>query len=147
MPSRRHSAFASPSPELAIQSSLSDTPRAFRVVIESGEPAAQIPKSDARHVPEARRLPRPLFLLLGGQEFLDGPLDRKSAIAPLLCPCLARNELEELFQSAPLTKQREPRWSEIRFWDRVRLFPVSEEPPFPHGEIFFSTLGWRLEPL
>lgn len=147
LPSRRHSFFASPRPELALQSSVGDNPRAFRVVIESGELVAQIPKSDARYIDEAKKLPRDLYELLGGQEFLSGPISKKAAIAPLFCPCLTKQEVEELFRVDVLAPHRDAVWSAIKFWDHVKLFSVNDPPPYPDGEVFFMAERWHLEPL
>jgi hypothetical protein len=147
LPSRRHSVFASLSPELALQSAVGKNPRAFRVVIESGELVAQIPKSDARYIEEAKDLHRKLFEWLGGQEFLSGPISKKAAIAPLFCPCLTKEEVEELFRVDVLAPHREAVWSAIQFWDHVKLFSVNDQPPYPDGEVFFMAERWRLEPL
>lgn len=147
LPSRRHSVFASPRPELALQSAVGENPRAFRVVIESGELVAQIPKSDARYIDEARKLPRDLYELLGGQEFLSGPIIKKAAIAPLFCPCLTKEEVEELFRGDVLAPHRDAVWSAIKFWDHVKLFSVNDQPPYPDGEVFFMAERWHLEPL
>ncbi|MGC8884823.1 MAG: hypothetical protein ACP5UT_18540 [Bryobacteraceae bacterium] len=146
-PSRRHAVFASPSPELALASATAAHARAYRVVIESGEPCAQIVEQDAKDTEERKTLPRLIFRLLGEQEFLSAPLEKKSAVAPLFCPCLTKEEVEQLFRTEPLAGHREAVWSAIHFWERAKLFSPHENPPFPEGEVFFCASRYRLEPL
>lgn len=144
-PDRRHSAYASPTPDLARASSRKEG-RVFKVEIPQSTRCliGQLELEDSKYHPECRSLPDLIFRLLG-QDWLDGSLKSKQAAGRLWMPCLAKAEVEGLFHEEPLSRHRQDVWEAIRYWQDVRTFaPDSPMLPFPKGEVFFEADEWRL---
>jgi hypothetical protein len=120
--------------------------KAFQVEIVSKQKCVigQLDIKDSRYHSDCLDLPKLLFKLLG-HGWIDSSLAEKEIAGRLWIPCLRKEEIEQLFRSAPLAKIREDIWKAIRYWDDVRIVqPDSGSLPFPEGEVFFETDEWRL---
>lgn len=139
-PNRRYSVFASPSPELAMESAVK-AEKCYRVEIQGDCRVAQIREPDAREHPDCRNLKRLLVSFLYEKGWMEEPLEKKLAIAALWAPCLSTEEVEEILSSAPLREIRDALWDGITIWDEVRIVDPSKGLPFSHGEVFFEADG------
>ncbi|HET7569287.1 MAG TPA: hypothetical protein VFK96_01710 [Gammaproteobacteria bacterium] len=145
-PDRRRSAFASPSRELAIESVHGDA-IAFEVEFLGAHTIAQLTDyDDAKYHPECRSLKKLLMKLLGAQ-WLSLPLSEKSEAGRLFLPCLGKDDVEGLFQTAALYPFRDEVRDAVRYWSGVRLIEGADDVA-AKGEIFFEYPGgYRLKPL
>ena len=150
-PSRRHAAYASPTPALALaNASSAGSDRSEYVVcaveLEGDVRVAQLKVSDARHHPDLRRLQR-LVLEVLGKDFHAASLPERCAVGPLFMPFMTKNDLQSLAHTAPdvqtifdLAKDRSDFWATAS----AELDPESD------GELFFELANgasYRLTPL
>ena len=141
-PSRRYSAFASPRPELALESGPKGG-QAYRVELREASRIAQVDVRDSRDHNDCKSLTRLLTQLLG-QPWLDGVMSVKQDAGRLFIPCLTKAEIDDLFSASPLANARADMWFAIRYWEDVRLVQAFEPWPFENGEVFFTADQWRL---
>lgn len=154
-PSRRQSAFASPSPQAALATLDNAEARVWTVAFLDDQPACQIVSggdpSDARYHPDIERLSRLVILRLNAAGWLGAPTAAMSPAAALFLP-IANPDLVELALAeaalfGPGFREEVRRLS--TFWRDCRLFTPQHDgpPPHPCGEIFFSgryRLDWSL---
>lgn len=138
-PSRRHAAYASPTPELALAnaSAVGPDPSLYVVceisVIGAGLILAHLQVPDARVHADISRIVR-LVANAQGPNFADMPIGLKALHAPLYMPAVAEAELDEyLTRSA----ERHELASEL---SRVSTFwqDASYDPQPHNGELFFQ---------
>ncbi len=139
-PNRRYAAFASPTSELARKAAGPHT-RAYRVEFAGDYCLCQLKGyEDAKYHPEVKTLRRLLFGKIGRQ-WPSEPMQRKvdGAIGKLFIPCLAKEEVEQIFQENDLLREiRDEIFPAIRYWDDVCLIQPGETIPDPVGEICFE---------
>ena len=146
-PNRRHSVYASPSAAQARESGVASQGAVFRVEIDDPQAKiAQLSIKDAKHLDEISRLMKLLPSCLG-PAWPTLPLAEKTALAPLLAPCLSAEEVESLFAHPSLLASRDKIWEAIRFWDEAQLIPRDGELAHPEGELFFEAAAWELWPV
>jgi hypothetical protein len=140
-PSRRFSAFASPTPELARQGG---PPRAkvYEVGITNEITACQLHGyRDSRDHPETVAIPI-LFYELLGPNWIGSHMEEKLAAGRLWFPCLSQSEVNRLFSEVnELRLIRDEVMSSIRYWNDVQLLDPSNLKLDPEGEIFFEALN------
>lgn len=147
-PSRRMSAFASPTPELARQEGPPGA-KVYQVDISSGIKAGQLcGYSDSSNHPEAVALPIFLYERLGS-DWIGARMEEKTAVGRLWMPCLTRSEVSQLFADvSELRLIRDELASSIRYWNDVQLLDPADPKLDPKGEIFFEAPnGYRLRPV
>ncbi len=145
-PCRRYALFASPTPELALESA-KHKGRVFRVEPRGNVLLAQIEEKDAKWHGDCQNLKNILRSRLMKAGWMELPLEGKRDIAPLWVPCLSREEVDRLFRLEPLCDIREEIWGHITFWDNAIPFNLGDDMPFPEGEIFLEADEWVLQPL
>jgi hypothetical protein len=148
MPSRRHVAYASPSPEIALASASArrKNPEDYvvcEIEVVGGEvKVAHIKEEDAKEHHDIDNV-RTAVMQAIGADFSDLPLHEKLHYAPLFLPGVSKAELQEAFAANPRLQALEPIIRTSTFWDDA----VST--PQPHnGELFFEMLnggGYRLK--
>ena len=153
-PSRRMSAYASPSPELALACAGATGAQKNEYVVTTvtfpGQvKIAQLLQKDAREHRDLKELPKAILGFLG-INWVSQAYRNRLDIAPLFLPAISRDEAEE-------TMNRIPGGDELReiirvkscFWQDARLLTASvEHLDFPEGEIFFEALdGYFLTPV
>jgi hypothetical protein len=153
LPSRRHAAYASPTPALALLGASVPPQRGHEYVVarvdfEGRFAMAQLAVADARFHPDVKTLPRMLLELLGAQGWVDAPLEIKRVASPLFAPGIAREEVESILNSLPdaaHVKQRLRCASD--FWTQARVLTSTGTGAIlhPEGELFFEAFdGYRL---
>jgi len=146
-PNRRHSIYASPTPELARSAGGTINGQVFWVEVKSQDgQVCQISQPDAKDHPDVKALPKLLNAKLGA-DWINGPSHLKQKISPLWAPCLLAEEVEELFSSTVLAPLRQQILGAISFWQGARLVVEHAQLPYPEGEIFFETQEYHLHPL
>lgn len=146
-PNRRHSVYASPTPDLAEQAGGTLNGQVFKLIIIAGNAKiCQINQWDAKKHPEVKSLPRWLNNRLG-HSWLSGNLQDKQDIAALWAPCLSKDEVAQLFCSERLKNLRDELWEFIKFWDEAHLLTRNQGLNNSVGEIFIEAEEWRLIPL
>jgi len=156
-PNRRFSAFASPTPELAIEA-VGGNSNVYKVefngVIKKTGLCQVVPSNkirnpeDSKFHPECKVLKKLLIKKLGHNWF-GKDISEKQKIASLWMPCLKKEEVEVLFQSAEeLRRIRDEIYDSIQYWNDVVLFENTDNVPDHKGELFFEYLnGYYLRPL
>jgi hypothetical protein len=147
-PSRRMSAFASPTPELAQQGG---PPRAtvYQIDITSEIKVGQLNGyRDSRDHPEAVAIPILLYERLG-TDWIGSPMEDKEAAGRLWLPCLSKAEVDRLFADVnALRLIRDEVMSSVRYWNDVQLLDPSNLRLDPEGEIFFEApKGYTMRPV
>lgn len=139
-PSRRHAAYASPTPELALAcAGRPGTPREAFVVCElvaarADLRVAQLPVRDARLHPDIAALPKAVASVLGEAGF-TAPLAAKAPLALLFVPGLGAAEALALAAEVPLVARALAAAASVsRFWATAR----GDIDPGSDGEIFFE---------
>ena len=150
-PCRRMSAFASPSPDLALEGASVNESRRNDFIVTTvsftGKAAiAQISQKDARFHPDIKKL---TSVVLGfcGMGWADEPASKRIGIAPLFIPAVSKEEIDELFSVIVNGENlAEIIRSTSIFWQDAKLLtPNSEKLAYPDGEIFFEAFdGYRL---
>lgn len=141
MPSRRHSAYASPTPELAAAnaSAAGHDPSLYVVCeVELDGPVrlAQIPFKDAREHPDIRIVQKAALAALG-QDFAEQTLAQRSQVAALFLPGLSPEHLNELARENMLVEWALERTQlESTFWSSATTQPSTSSD----GELFFELL-------
>lgn len=151
MPSRRHVLLASPSPEQARDSGSPTMPggRLYRVTLPRGGTICQIPQNDAKHHPDVsnhRRINEVLLAALGGQEFIDGDLARKS-VFPLWSPCLLKDEVASILDTIGDPGLVGRLQTELSFWRDAAVVDPTGPTSFPNGEVFIRAEICELWPV
>lgn len=144
-PCRRHSVYASPTPELAQESGPRDG-QLYQVEFKKEVNCliGQLGNADSKNHPDCQKLPKLLFKLLG-QGWIDGSLAGKEESGRLWIPCLRKEEVELLFHSEPLAIIKDRVWDEISYWNDVRIVSLDAASlPYPQGEIFIEADEWNL---
>lgn len=150
-PSRRHSTYASPTPELALLNA--------SAALEGGEPyvacrlivapsaikLAQLKVVDARHHADIRRITQ--WLSSHSKELTEISITQKRDLALLFLPGLKGDELEQLCSKRGLVHELcQMVLTTTTFWA-----DASSEPRTGEGELFFELIGesasYRLEPI
>ena len=153
-PNRRHAAYASPSPEQAIQSA-GDKAKAYHVSFQGDYTLAQLGTDypDAKHHPDCRELKRQVRKALDGNEVCFSWASRaasdKDPAGQLYYPCLTAEEVEEVFRSVDALRARRDaiRREAMKFWSDVTLIE-GDTLANDHGELFFTYLGgYKLVPI
>lgn len=151
-PSRRHAAYASPTPELALQGASVTPANRHEFVMTTVEFAgqfvmAQSNKSDARHHEDVKRLPQALIEALGGPQWINAPMAAKAAAAILFAPSLTREEVDTALDQLPDADRVEDALrAASSFWADAQLITGPDVPlTCPAGELFFEAFdGYRL---
>lgn len=150
MPSRRHSAFASPTPELALAAVNDPEAQAFRVEGMDDTRFCQITAGtqpeDAKYHQDCSTL-KSLILKPLGANWLSAPLEVRLPLAPLFLPCASKDEIEAVMAGDNPWDASKIKMT-CSFWNNVQLFEVRSgaSSPHPTGEIFFDG-SYRLAPL
>lgn len=147
-PSRRMSAFASPTPELA-RSGRPQHAKVYQVDIRDGIIVAQLRGySDSRDHPETVTLPILLYERLDSS-WISAPMDEKDSAGRLWLPCLSQQEVAWLFaEVTELRPLRDEVESSIHYWSDVDLIDPADPKLDPEGEIFFEAPdGYQLRPV
>jgi hypothetical protein len=147
-PSRRLSAFASPSPELARQVGPPGG-RVFQITLSNNLRACQVQGYlDSRDHPETSSLPILLYERLGSDWVASG-LEDKTTAGRLWMPCVSPSEVTHLFADIPeLRILREEIIAAVRYWNDVQLLDNANSQLNPEGEVFFEAPhGYRLTPV
>lgn len=140
MPSRRHAAYASPTPELALAnaSSVAGADRsaydAFEVKIQGKAKVAHLAVTDARYHNDIRQLPKAILDVLG-KEFSALPLADRMAVGPLFMPYMRKADLLELAKGDARIQQCLDKAAQVStFWSSAKVLPN----PASAGELFFE---------
>lgn len=140
MPSRRHAAYASPTPELALANASAiagDDKNAyavFEVSIKGNAKVAHLTVTDARYHPDIRQLPKAILDVLG-KDFSALPLAERIAVAPLFMPYITKEDIAALACSTPLVQAcLEKAQATSTFWKSARTTPCTKSA----GELFFE---------
>lgn len=144
-PCRRHAAYASPSPQLALQSG-PEGGKVYRIDFLGELKIAQLNGySDSKYHPDCKLLKKIVIRLLkeSAGDWLDWNLDWKKDIGQLWMPCLRKGEVESLFSNiSELSRIRSKVYSSIAYWNDVELIDIHQEAfSDKEGEIFFEAKG------
>lgn len=139
MPSRRHAAYASPTPELALaNASAGDADGAYLVceVSFSGPVRiAHLAVTDARHHPDVRLLQRAVVDDLASLCGSSSDLAQRTTIAPLFMPTMTQELLAALRVQSEVVDRVLRRVEELSsFWASAVTVPN----PQSNGELFFE---------
>lgn len=140
-PCRRHAAYASPTPELALQNASADhldksEYSVFMLQFDKPPVMHQLSKVDAREHPDLKAFQKE-FNAVVGVEFGGLPLARKLELAPLFMPGVSKAELSNAATgSVLLTEILNQCKRKSTFWDG--LGEIDETSP---GELFFELAG------
>lgn len=148
-PSRRRSAFASPTPELAALGAQGSAENAWSVELMAGQMAAQITRGDrpedAKHHRDIARLKEIIHSGLQRKGWFDLPATGRQAEASLFLPCATAAEVDQTIQNSAWLDADQIREAST-FWNDVEIFASSQQPPHRTGEIFFEG-PYRLVPI
>lgn len=141
-PSRRHAAYASPTPELALKNA-SAFPGAdyevWEVLLQPAESIVICSVPDAREHADIKKVPA-VFTQALRPELCLLPFEQTQHLAPLYMPALAKDDLRAFFDKHPDLAQLAKETS--RFWQDAQLLKVSALHAAEHladnSEIFFS---------
>lgn len=140
MPSRRHAAYASPTPELALANAsaiVGDEKNAyavFEVSIKGQAKVAHLNVTDARYHDDIRQLPKAILNVLG-EDFSALPLAERMAVAPLFMPYMKKEDILVLAASQPVVQAcLDKALSVSTFWKSARTTPCATST----GELFFE---------
>ena len=136
MPCRRHSAYASPSVELALANVSGDDRgrgfTAYRVEISGTYRVAQLPVKDARQHPDIRRLQR--LVQTRQPAWTSLPMRGRQKIAMVFAPATSKAELLLVADEEPeLARFLSEAAALCTFWSDARAVPTCTE-----GELFFE---------
>jgi hypothetical protein len=147
-PNRRSSVFASPQPGLAEQHG-PERGRVYRIALRGTHKICQLKGyRNSKDHPECKVLPIFLYDKLGS-DWIKGSLTLKQDAGRLWLPCLARPDVDLLFDEVPVLRDlREELRERIRYWEDVRLLDPAAPLIDPEGELFFEAPdGYDLVPL
>lgn len=141
-PCRRLSAFASPTPKLALQFGCGDS--VFAVEILEEPRIVQLCVRDAKFHNDIKKLRKLIFDKLG-QSWIDGNMEEKEKASLLWTPCLRKNEVHSVLTGAFSEDFIEELRSSISLWKEA-TFVSSSAIALPHaeGEVFFEAARWKL---
>jgi hypothetical protein len=148
-PNRRHSVFASPTPELALEAAGGGT--VYTVEFKGKYKLCQVKNSkDSRYHPDCKSLKKFLPRLYKNrfeQDWINSKLSEKEDFGKLWIPCLTRDELNFLFGSnEKLRKIKKDICNAVTYWNDVVLIKNGNGLPDPEGELFFEAFdGYYLE--
>ena len=151
LPSRRHCAYASPTPELALACAGATTAQRNEFIVTTvtfpGRVAiVQVPLKDAKYHPDVKKLPKVILNFLG-MAWRDKAVADRLDLAPLFLPVVSKKEIEQVLHSIEGNDElRETITNTSRFWQDAKLLtPSDERLDDPEGEIFFEAFdGYRL---
>jgi hypothetical protein len=138
-PSRRTSAFASPTTEeaRASQSGSEASVQVYCVTLPNGWKVAQLSGyADARHHPDVRQLVKTVKDALQPTWF-SLSLPDKGEMANLFCPGLHAQEVESIVSDSKPLSTLGLR-GRVGFWGDIRLIDPARELLASSGEIFFT---------
>lgn len=144
-PSRRMSAFASPTPQLARQGGPPQG-KVYQVDLASAVKVCQLQGyRNSRDHPEATSLPILLYERLGA-DWIAARMEEKDPAGRLWLPCLSQAEVEQLFADVhELRIIRAEMLFSIQYWNHVRLLDSADFKLDPEGEVFFEAPnGYRM---
>jgi hypothetical protein len=148
MPSRRKSAFASPTPELAAMGAGGSVEDAWQVKLLDSQSFAQIVRGeqphDARYHTDNSRL-KVIFKTLLGTTWYDLPAQERACEAVLFIPCATAQDVETAIRNSALLDEEAIK-AVSTFWSDVELLDSDQMPAHAAGEIFF-TGSYQLLPL
>lgn len=140
MPSRRHAAYASPTPELALANASSiaggekNDYAVFEVSIKGQAKVAQLAVTDARYHTDIRQLPKAIFDVLG-KNFSALPLAQRMSVAPLFMPYMKKEDILFLAESQPVVQACIDKALAVSmFWTSAYTTPCNTST----GELFFE---------
>lgn len=163
-PSRRYSAFASPSKAYVADTYVMENGVVCKVELIPPFSLAQLqpftdrpsdegphpPHADAKHHPDVKTLPGLILGALGRDKdnhWPSLPLSQKRDAGLLFLPCLSKEEVEDLFTSTPLANIRGEVEAACRFWNDAEHSESVDDLQDPIGEVFFYPEGgYRLIP-
>lgn len=149
-PSRRFSAFASPTAQLAAEAVNCSLEHVYCVEMTSFGKACQIINApdpiDAKLHPDVNRIKSVISKSLP-RDWFDRSLAERLNLAALFLPCASRDEIDNLMSGATPFDIDEIRGA-VTLWGDVKLFDPSRTDLklHPRGEIFFEG-SYRLRPL
>ena len=138
-PSRRHAAYASPTPQLALENASAMTKDGFlvkEVVFSNANyKIAHIQVTDARFHKDIRAISNCVMTHLG-KDFTNLSLQEKMAHSALFLPCVSKEDLQKYFDINRFNKSLEYKIKETSvFWCQASLKPEDHE-----GELFFEIM-------
>lgn len=137
-PCRRHAAYASPTPELALENASADHLEkseysVFRLQFDARPVMHQLSKPDARDHSDIKAFQKE-FMSVVGIEFAGLPLVEKLELAPLFMPGVSKYELETAAkESALLSKILARCQGKSTFWKDFGVIDAMSS-----GELFFE---------
>lgn len=149
LPSRRRSAFASPTAELAAMASGGAVADAWKVELCDNQVALQLVRGqrlyDARYHEDIGRLKAKIVRELLPKFWFDLPLSDRLSEAALFMPCASAEDVSVAIRDSRFLDEEAIR-SACSFWSDVEMFSADETPPHGEGEIFFGGV-YRLVPM
>lgn len=140
-PSRRKSAFASPTPQLAAAAAQGDVKDSWQVKLTEGQRAYQIQNGptpeDARYHADITNLKSLIMRSSIARCWFDLPVSKKMPEAILFVPCLSKSEVQEIISESTILDESNIK-SVSTFWNDIVEFDPDGPPPHPTGEIFFE---------
>lgn len=141
-PCRRLSAFASPTPELALQSGCGES--VFAVEILEGIRIVQLHVQDAKFHKDIRQLRKLIFDKLG-QGWIDGDMRKKEDASLLWTPCLKKDEVHAVLTGAFSKDFIDKLRASVSLWKEATFIsPSDADLPHAEGEVFFEASSWKL---
>lgn len=147
-PSRRHSAFAAPTKQLAAKAINCSIDNVYEVELARDAIACQIVRSenpeDAKFHPDLKRL-RELVIGRLPSSWFQSDLTERFKIGALFLPCCPPEQVDTLMRDCKILKQDEIRRA-TTIWKDVEIISPMELTSNMHesGEIFFEG-GYRLK--
>lgn len=149
MPSRRFSAYASPTKELALENASAYTETGYIVkevlFLNDNYKIAHIPISDAKYHSDINKIKKIVLDHLG-KEFSDLSVIEKSKHCALFLPTIDKIELEHYFSETNENKELLLKIKEVSvFWSEAKITPQNH-----NGELFFElqeNCSYKLNPL
>lgn len=158
---RRFAAFASLSPDQALEYARGDEVQCYRIAFEGSHTICQLvaegklfSNGDARYHPDTRNLKAVLLPMLAKAQGLSKydwstlPVEEKNGV-DLFAPCLSPAEVQETLEDAGLAANHIDTLREsVTYWEDLAVVEDGEPLPDDNGEITFSYPGgYRLRPL
>jgi hypothetical protein len=151
-PSRRYSAFASPTPRQAHSgvSAASDHPEDFimtEVEILGDAIIAQVSENDAKDHPDVRKLLKEFYSIFG-LGWVEQPIETRLELSPLFLPVISKDEVDQVLHSINDGNELcEMLIKASTFWQDVKIVKLTDERLlYSDGEIFFEAYdGYRLK--
>ena len=138
---RRFSAYASPTPKLALKAAGGGT--AYAVELKGSYKLCQLRGiEDSRYHFDCKKLKKRLLTLLKEEtkkDWISLPLKEKKEIGNLWIPCLTKKDIEELFNNNKILNQIKNKiFDAIEYWNHVVLIKDDPSDIDSKGELFFQ---------